>query len=564
MRLVSFSVRNYRSITMANKLPIGDMTILVGPNNQGKSNILQALVTALRIVTGARTFRAARAYRYDVHDTGFVWERDFPIQLQESNPGARSEFTLEFELSDLERTEFRELVGSALSTNLKLTMKLGPSSEADFEVPIQGPAKRSLSSKRREIATFIKNHLDLAYIPPVRTLDISIRIVEQMLSRALSSIESDPEYQEIMVRMHELQRPILENLANGLRETLMDFLPEVRSVELRPADPSERRTFRQPCRVLVDDGTKTDLELKGDGIKSLAAIALMRHSSQTESEERSLILAIEEPESHLHPESIHRLRKVLDEIAKGHQLVITTHSPLLVDSVSVKRNIIVTTSRAYPAKSLADVREVLGVQIADNLISAYLVLLVEGQSDQKIITSWLTDASEIVEKALRQRVLAVEILHGVNVANQVDFLKRSLCNVHVYVDNDEAGRNSIDQALQRGTLESTEYHLSACPGMASAEVEDLISVKEYLDVIKTEYGVLLDVPQFRHNRQKWSGRMKDTFLFQGKRWNEQIEKEIKSLIADIVSKQGISCLHAQRRGSIDALVGALESRLRLH
>lgn len=561
MRLVSFSVKNYRSIIRASRLPIGDMTILVGPNNQGKSNILQALVTALRIITGARTYRRARAYRYDVRDTGFNWERDFPIQLQEQNSEARSEFTLEFELSDPERAEFREAVGSTLSTNLRLKLKLGPSSEADFEVTIQGPAKQSLSSKRKEIATFVKGHLDLAYIPPIRTSDISIRIVEQMLARALSSVENNPEYQELVERIQEVQSPVLESLAENLRITLVDFLPEVRSVELRPEDSLARRAIRRSCRVLVDDGTKTDLELKGDGIKSLAAIALMRHSSQAELQEKSLILAIEEPESHLHPESIHRLRRVLYEIAGGHQLVITTHSPLLVDSVNVKRNIVVTASRAYPAKSLAGVRNVLGVRIADNLLSAYMVLLVEGQSDQKILTSWLAHASEILRRALRQRVLAIEVLHGTNIASPVSFYKGSLCNVHVYVDDDQAGQDAIDQALQRGTLEKAEYHLTTCPGMSEAEIEDLVSFGTYQNAIEDDYGIHLNVPQFRHNRRKWSDRMKDTFLSQGKRWNDRIKREVKTLVADTISTQGISCLHTDRRGSIDALVRGLESRL---
>lgn len=40
MRLVSFSVRRFRSITEAYKLPLGDYSVLVGPNNEGKSNIL--------------------------------------------------------------------------------------------------------------------------------------------------------------------------------------------------------------------------------------------------------------------------------------------------------------------------------------------------------------------------------------------------------------------------------------------------------------------------------------------------------------------------------------------
>ncbi|MBK8686880.1 MAG: AAA family ATPase [Betaproteobacteria bacterium] len=46
MELVSFSVSNYRSITSAYKLPIRSPTVLIGPNNEGKSNILRALVTS--------------------------------------------------------------------------------------------------------------------------------------------------------------------------------------------------------------------------------------------------------------------------------------------------------------------------------------------------------------------------------------------------------------------------------------------------------------------------------------------------------------------------------------
>ena len=565
MKLISFSVRNYRSIITASKLPIGDMTILVGPNNQGKSNILQALVTALRIVTGARTYRRARAYRYDVRDMGFIWERDFPVQLQEEDTKARSEFTLEFELSDSERGEFKQFVGSSLSTNLRLKLKLGPASEADFEVTIQGPAKKSLSKKRREIAGFVKEHLEFAYIPAVRTSDITIRIVEQMLSRALSSVATTPEYQKLLEGIRELQKPVLEDLEESLRETFADFLPQVQSVELAVESPLSRYALRRSCRILVDDGTKTDLELKGDGIKSLAAIAMMRHSSRAESQEKSLILAVEEPESHLHPGSIHRLRGVLREIAKGHQVVITTHSPLLVDTVDVRRNIIVTSSRAYPAKSLADVRKALGVRIADNLVSAYLVLLVEGESDRRIMESWLMEGSRTLKDALRERSLAIEILGGTdNVAYQVRLYKNLLCNVHVYLDNDEAGQKSISDAIQKEMLKNNEYQLANCPGMRYSEIEDLIKPKVYMEAIQDKYGVLLTVDEFRNNKKKWSDRLRDVFRSQGKYWDERIEREVKTLVADIVSEQGISCLHAQRRGSVEALIRALEKRLRLH
>jgi putative ATP-dependent endonuclease of OLD family len=53
MRLVSFSVQNYRSITKANKIKVGQSTVIVGPNNEGKSNVLRALVTAMKVITQA-------------------------------------------------------------------------------------------------------------------------------------------------------------------------------------------------------------------------------------------------------------------------------------------------------------------------------------------------------------------------------------------------------------------------------------------------------------------------------------------------------------------------------
>ena len=57
MKLVAFSVRNYRSIVEAYKLSLGNYTVLVGPNNEGKSNILKAIALSLAVLTRARVRR---------------------------------------------------------------------------------------------------------------------------------------------------------------------------------------------------------------------------------------------------------------------------------------------------------------------------------------------------------------------------------------------------------------------------------------------------------------------------------------------------------------------------
>src|SRR6266508_4430029 len=114
MKLVSFSVNNYRSITTAYKLPIRQSTILIGPNNEGKSNILRALATVLEVLSTLSKIRIMSGrlrshfmrYPYD-------WAMDFPVTLQDKNPNGESVFKLEFSLTDDEIEQFASEVKSS-------------------------------------------------------------------------------------------------------------------------------------------------------------------------------------------------------------------------------------------------------------------------------------------------------------------------------------------------------------------------------------------------------------------------------------------------------------------
>ncbi len=127
MKLVSFSVTNYRSITTAYKLPIRQATILIGPNNEGKSNILRALVTALEILRNLGRFRIARGrfLSQNIYRGAYEWSKDFPVTLQEKNPGGESTFNLEFELTMEEVDQFAEEVKSSLNGTLPVQLTLG-------------------------------------------------------------------------------------------------------------------------------------------------------------------------------------------------------------------------------------------------------------------------------------------------------------------------------------------------------------------------------------------------------------------------------------------------------
>ena len=51
MRLEKLTIKNFRSITRASSVSFSNMTVLLGANNEGKSNVLRALVLLVPFLT---------------------------------------------------------------------------------------------------------------------------------------------------------------------------------------------------------------------------------------------------------------------------------------------------------------------------------------------------------------------------------------------------------------------------------------------------------------------------------------------------------------------------------
>jgi predicted ATP-dependent endonuclease of OLD family len=468
---------------------------------------------------------------------------------------------LEFELDESELQEFNERVKSNLASNLKLKLSLSKA-EARLELLLQGKGKQYLNQKILEIARFVEERIDIQYIPAVRTSDLAVGVVEDMLGRELATLERDAKYKKLLSDLTEAQKPVLEALSTELTKTIASFVPEVRRISVETGSEL-RRAIRRSCRVMVDDGSVTTLEMKGEGVKSLTAISLMRHISQKARGARGLILAIEEPESHLHPRAVHRLREVLQEIATLHQVIVTTHSPVLVDRGDVRRNIVVESGRAIPARTLRMVRDALGVELSDNLASAQLVLLVEGEHDIRVLRTWLEKLSPHLKSALGNGTLALDHLAGAsNLKYKVAMYKNLLCNTQVFLDNDEAGRDAVQGALDARVLDQTEYSLTVCQGMANSELEDLIVEGCYAQPILSAFGVALNPKFMASSKKAWSDRVRDNFQDQGKPWAKPLERQIKEIVASAASAAGPASLNEHRQGPIDALIARLQNRLK--
>lgn len=564
MKLVSVTIKDFRSITTANRVPFSEYSVLVGPNNEGKSNILAGVVLTLRLLAQGRYVyrRQYLRYRYDEELGSYSWSRDFPVALQSSKPAGRSQISLEFELDAAERKRFRSRTTINLQANLRVKVEFGPE-EAKVDLLLSGPVKRRLTQKHiNSIAQFVAESVYLQYVPAVRTADLAQEVIDSLLSERLRQLEQNNSYQAHIVALQKLQQPVLQLLSKELTSTVQSFLPDVKSIVVNN-NRSLARAISRSSQIDVDDGTRTSLRLKGDGIKSLAAISLLRHMGRSNLNNRSLILAIEEPESHLHPKAVHKLREVLKEVAQESQVILTTHCAMLVDRVRPERNVLVGAGSASPARSIKQVRDALGVEQSDNLSSARLIVLVEGESDRRLIKRWLSGASHLLHSCIESGAIALDSLDGVgNLSYKAKLHKANVSEVHAYVDHDQAGKAAIASAESSGALQVSEYNATVCPGLQNSEIQDLINETSYLSDVGVHLGLSLTSADLNRIKGDWSSRMKHAVALKGKSWSPRLESQLKAIAADAAVKAGISALSAGRRSSFDALVSALELRVR--
>lgn len=374
MKLVSFTVNNYRSITSANRIPISDITILVGKNNEGKSNLLRAInisMTALRLYQDSIWIRRSRSL-YD-------WETDYPVSLQKSKKKKKeSEFTLEFELTPSEVQDFKNRYNHVLNGYLPIRISFGQDNKSELKVVKNGKGSKELNLKSRYICKYIAQNIEFNYIPAVRTEDDALREIRRQVMHELSLLEDDKKYQEAIQTINALQEPIIDRLQQAVKSTLSGFLPNISDVSISFDNRITMERYRD-VSIRINDGQNTDIQNKGDGVKSLVSLALLNNIHINDS--GMSVVAIEEPEAHLHPEAINRLRESVYSLSNKSQVIISTHNPLFVNREYVNKNIIVEGGVAKPATNIREIRDVLGVKVSDNLYDAEVMLLVEGETD---------------------------------------------------------------------------------------------------------------------------------------------------------------------------------------
>lgn len=562
MKIKRFTIENYRSITKAYQININELTVFIGKNNEGKSNVVKALATAVQMLKVFRSNNIRNNVSMRVSRDLYNWESDFPVKYQQSNnktKKTKTNFRLDFELNEKECDDIYELIHSRINGDLSIDIKITKNNIPEFYIPKRGKNTKVLSSKSKEICTYISRKMIVKNIPAIRSESQAIEVIDELIDTEIQIAAEDEEYQTALDIINAKQQTALDNLSKRIITPLKKFLPTIKKVVLNIENDLRMRGLRRGIDVKIDDGYLTSIKNKGDGVKSLFSIAML---SEIDAPKSSVIITLDEPENHLHPSAIHFIRDVLVKMSEKHQVIISTHNPLLVNRRVINSNIIVDGGKAEPAKNIDSIRKILGVIPSDNLLNANFVLLVEGEDDKQIFTKLFNEKSIIIKKALASNVMTITPMGGATRLNYfATTLLNSMCSFVVLLDNDEAGKQAYNNAIKEGLISDKNARHLICKGLRESEIEDIINPKQYETLLQNNYGISIDCDDFNKRNAKWSDRISAVMQLNGIIPDEEKKKEIKELVSKNISGNYDDIVLSHRSDFIEKIIQLIEAEL---
>lgn len=330
MRLRDVRIRNYRSIA-SQELQLGELTILFGKNDAGKSNVVKALEFAFG---RSRQFDASNVHVSPLHpdpkDTTVVVDVRFVGNLADDfgwllsfgenafNTDTNGEITLSFrtEASYNQETRAFEKTRHIISSWQDEVIDSHP-----LPSDLLDSIDFILLDAHRDIAEVIRDRYS-RWNQEVRKADIA-----------------DQDAQDIESKLAELGKAIVEaSPFLTAAETDLKGATDHRAsrVEIAPVARSLNELYRS-LDVLLTEGGGPSISVSDFGAGTRSRAEFMAYKALIDIAERDAknngmpyycLAAFEEPEAHIHPQSQQQLLSALEKL--GSQRLVTTHSPYLL------------------------------------------------------------------------------------------------------------------------------------------------------------------------------------------------------------------------------------------
>lgn len=399
MYLSLIEIKNFRSLKELRVELQPGLNVLVGRNNTGKTNLLQAIRHAI----GPNGSRG---------DALWLDRDDFYKESSHDETERTISITLTFsDLSEDQRAFFYEIVDFDLADLTK--------SKAIVRFEASWPKKKRRASIKRtggpmvaespEVPAELLSSLPITFLPALRDAEGALapgyRNRLALLLRDLAERKGGDTKDEIE-EIYSTANEQLEghDLIKSTKKSLQDTTRDLAGTDYCPssikAAEIEFDKILRSLQVQMDGVPIGSLHANGLGYNNLLYIAVvLEHLKSSDVNECPLFL-VEEPEAHLHPQLTILLAEYLANKTPGAstpQTIVTTHSPTLAANVPPNRVHVLFVNQASKelrcnsvAKSKMNEKEEHALQRMMDITRATLyfakaVILVEGISESLLI-----------------------------------------------------------------------------------------------------------------------------------------------------------------------------------
>ncbi len=395
MRIKQIEIKNYKSLEKLKVEVFNTLNVFIGKNDAGKSNVFSAL--DLLFNSTISTYTPVNTIKENILET--VFQTELSSQLYDkTNPVA--EFTVNLSLSKKKRRQWSLDATNDLAT-LVFSKKL---------VIDKNKTKIFVDFIRLDKAIIVKTAdeknrfrtLDGKYVSKIEGT-VAETILECLQNEFILIPANRIIYRDTQVHSRKseagryIERSLIElanhkeddkrNLYSQFKEFIKHLSPIVDTIEEKKKDGKI-----YDLMFKTSSGEEMPLVSIGGGNNELL---LLLHEIILGG---GKILAIEEPEIHLHPEAERKLYRFMKQFSPATQIFITTHETVFVqpDNINAlfrvvrkgaKTRVHTMTSKQYVDKNR--LRQELNAENCE-IFFADKVLLVEGISD-KIMMDGLID-----------------------------------------------------------------------------------------------------------------------------------------------------------------------------
>ncbi len=362
-------LKNYKSIAACD-VQLQPLTFLVGRNGAGKSNFLDAL----RFVADALNSSLDHAVRARGGINDVCKRSDRPITAPD-----HFSIRLEFVLPDGSTGYYSFQIQTRLTRYVvqteecKFQNKNPTTADTYFNV-VNGNVTDT-SVKVAPAAARDRLYLvNASGLPEFRPIyDAFSRMGFYNLNPDIIRDLQDPDSGDMLVQDGSNLTSIFNELPSEVKRDIQEYLqvvvPGVQSVHVKKFGPKETLYFRQE---VVRDKRRLQFLANNmsDGTLRALGILVALFQGDGDAQKRVMLVGIEEPETALHPGAVAVLLDGLRDAANRTQVIVTTHSPELLDDKHLDVESILAVEADDGNTVIAPVDEASRSVVQDRLFTA--------------------------------------------------------------------------------------------------------------------------------------------------------------------------------------------------